>query len=242
MATFHSATFRLLGTEPRISAMALSEVETVERRIGGRLPASVREWYCYHGAIDILEKHSNQDPPIALDEFAVLEWKSHRLLPFRVENQGVCIWSILLDGLDDPPVYVDVDSEGTRWQMLAPTFSIYVYSCVWDYEMVFNQVALVQAQNVPLSQAAIDHLETELTAQPKTFGWPGSTQHRFKGKDHNILIWSAEDQADWFLGAGDARSLETGLKLVWNLDGVGTSFYDCSDLAKRVLEKIALEK
>jgi hypothetical protein len=115
MTAFHTATFRLLRTEPHVSPAAVSWVEDAERRLGCRLPASVREWYCNAKAIDILSRYSNQDPPIALKKFAVIEWESLRLLPFKYENQGVCTWSISLDGSDDPPVYVDVDSDGKQW-------------------------------------------------------------------------------------------------------------------------------
>src|SRR5262245_47167949 len=136
MTRFHSTTFQLLGIEPQMSPAAQSEVEQAERRLGFELPASVREWYCEEKAIDSLAKYSNQDWPIPLREFAVKEWKTHRLLPFKYENQGVCTWAIFLDGSDDPPVYVDVDSHGTQWNMQAPTFSAYVHACVWDYAFV----------------------------------------------------------------------------------------------------------
>lgn len=241
MASFHTSTFRHLGIEPRLSVTALSEVTRAEQRLGFRLPAAVREWYGYDDAVEILEEHSNQDPPIPVGEFAVLQWKSHQLIPFRIENQGVCVWSIMLDGSDDPPVYVDVDSNGTEWRILAPTFSAYVYACVWDYEVVFGKHGLAQAQNKPVSGEAIAELERSFVPQPSTHGWPGSTQYRFAGKAHAILIWSGEDGADWFVGAGDEISLESALRTVWQLDGVGDSFYGCSDLAKGVLTRIRAE-
>jgi len=40
--------------------------------------------------------------------------QSHRLVPIRHENQGVCVWAVELDGSDNPPVWVDVDSNGRR--------------------------------------------------------------------------------------------------------------------------------
>jgi len=206
--------------------------------LGIRLPPSVRDWYCNEEAIDILAKYSNQDPPIPLEKFAVTEWNSLRLLPFKYENQGVCTWSILLDGSDDPPVYVDVDSDGKQWNMQATTFSAYVYACVWDYASVMDQPALVQAQNEPLSEEAVGELRRQFSQHPPTFGWPGSTQHRFAGKECAILIWAAEGQADWFVGAREAKSLETALRAVWNVDNVGLALYDCSDIGKAVLEKI----
>lgn len=238
MMRFHSATFGLLGIKPKVSSEAVSEVEGEENRMGFRLPASVREWYCNKGGINLLAKYSNQDWPIPLRKFAVKEWKGHRLLPFKYENQGVCTWAIVLDGSDDPPVYVDVDSNGAQWNMLAPTFSAYVYVCVWDYVSVLDQPGLVQAQNGPLSSEALDELERHFSAQPRTFGWLGSVQYRFAGKGQALLIWSAADQADWFVGASDAKSLESALRTVWGLDGVGQSFYDCSEIAGAVLDKI----
>lgn len=92
MTGYHTATFRLLGTEPQVSATAVSQVEDAERRLGFRFPASIREWYCNGEAIDILAKYSNLDPPIPLSECAVKEWNSLHLLPFKRENQGVCTW------------------------------------------------------------------------------------------------------------------------------------------------------
>lgn len=238
MASYHTNTFRLLGAEPHSSSAAISDVACAEKRLGLRLPLSVREWYGYHEAIEILEKHSNQDPPIPIGEFTLSQWGAHRLLPFRIENQGVCIWSIVLDGSDDPPIYVDVDSTGTEWHLQAPTFSAYVYACVWDYKVVFGQPALAQAQNEPLSAEAIADLEMAFVAQPKTYGWPGSTQYRFAGNNHAVLIWAADGQADWFVGACDERSLESALRKVWQLNDVGKSFYDCSEIAKGVLARL----
>ena len=238
MTIFHTATFRLLGSKAQVSPVAVSQVDETEQRLGFRLPASVREWYCNEGAIDILAKYSNQDPPILLRNFAVTEWESLRLLPFKYENQGVCTWSIVLDGSDDPPVYVDVDTDGTEWTVQAPTFSAYIHACVWDYVLVFDQPALVQSQNGPLSSEALRQLREGFTEQPRTFSWPGSTQHRFAGEKNAILIWAGEDQADWFVGARDAKSLEAALRIVWNLDGVGQCLYDCTVIGKAVLDKI----
>lgn len=238
MTSFHSATFRLLRSEPDVSSAAVSAVESAERRLGFRLPASVREWYCNEGAIEILAKYSNQDPPIPLEKFAVIEWNSLRLMPFKYENQGVCTWSISLDGSDDPPVYVDVDSDGKQWNMQAPTFSAYIYSCVWDYSVVLDLPALVQAQNGPLSEEAVGELRRHFSEKPSTFGWPGSTQHRFADKECAILIWAGEGQADWFVGAGDEKSLESAVRAVWKIDDVGRSLYDCSVIGKAVLDRI----
>ena len=239
MASFHRATFELLGTQPRTSTVAIGDLERTEQRLGIRLPSSVREWYSYDGALPILAAHSNDDPPIPVQEFSLTESTAGRLIPIRWENQGVCTWAILLDSSDDPPVLVDVDSAGTVWQPLAQKFSTYVYTCVWDYHVVLSRPALAQAQNGPLSPQALQALQGLFDERPRTFGWPGSVQYRFGGGHHGILIWSTEDeQTDWFVGAADADSLDSTLRLVWHLDGVGESFYDCSKVAKVTLAKL----
>jgi hypothetical protein len=239
MASFHRATFELLGTQPRTSTAALGELERTEQRLGMRLPRSVSEWYSYDGALPTLAAHSNDDPPIPVQQFFITESTAGRLIPIRWENQGVCTWAILLDGSDDPPVLVDVDSNGTVWQPLADQFSTYIYTCVWDYHVVLRQPALVQAQNGPLSPQALQACQRLFNERPRTVGWPGSAQYRFDGGQHGILIWTTEaQQADWFVGAADANSLESALRLVWHLDGVGESFYDCSKIAKVILARL----
>lgn len=238
MSAFHSHTFKLLECAPPESPTARAAVEKTEHRLGIRLPASVREWYSIDDAIDILAKYSNDDRPIALQEFALNEWESHRLLPFKIENQGVCVWAISIDASDDPAVYVDVDSNGAQWNMMAPTFSSYIYACVWDYVRVLHQQALVQAQNEPLSSGALEAVREWYDEEPATFSWPGNTQYRFAGDGHAILIWAGDDQADWFIGAREASALENALRRIWDVDHVGRSLYDCDEIGDVVLKKI----
>jgi hypothetical protein len=202
------------------------------------LPRSVRDWYEREDAVKILADHSHADPPIPTKDLAVLNWQSHKLLPFRHENQGVCTWAIDLNGSDDPPVYVDVDSNGREWQLLASSFSQYVYSCVWDYRLVFGQPGLVQAQNAALSPSVRGTLATLFGEEIQTHGWPGSTQYRFHRKGQAILIWDSPGEADWFVAAPTAEALESALVAVWSLDDVGKHLYDCSQLGKETLEKI----
>jgi hypothetical protein len=234
---YHGDVFELLGARPRASTKAEEELSLAEERLGLRLPASVREWYSNEDALSILAEHSNGDPPIPVREFAVSESGSGRMLPIRRENQGVCTWSILLDGTDDPPVYVSEVDSASRWQLHAPAFSTYVYSCVWDYGVVIGRLALVQAQHGPISDRTLRALADAFVEGPRTFGWPGSMQHRFSGDRHGLLIW-ADHRTDWMIGAADGPDLESALRLVWDLDGVGASFYGCTEIAENVLARL----
>jgi hypothetical protein len=236
--TWHTATFRLLGFEPQPSDAAETAIQQAEKRLATALPRSVRDWYLREDTVKILADHSNADPPIPIQEFAVLNWRSHQLLPFRYENQGGCTWAIDLNGSDDPPVYVDVDTNGSQWEPLASSFSQYVYSCVWDYRLVFGQPGLVEAQNAALSPSARGTLGTLFEEEIRTHGWPGSTQYRFHRNGQAILIWDSPGQADWFVAAPTAEALESALVAVWNVDDVGAGLYDRSELGKETLEKI----
>jgi hypothetical protein len=226
MYVFHSGSFKLLGRELKPSSKAAHSVTQTEQRLGISFPTSVREWYHYDDSIDILYEHSNQDPPIAISALSLIRWNSSQLLPFKNENQGVCKWAILLDGTDDPPVYVDVDSNGRDWQQVTSTFSAYVKTCIWDYKKVLNQPELIEAQNAPLSSDAVAELERILRHETRTFGWPGHTQYRFYVEDFSLLIWASEKQSDWHLGALNKSSLESGLQKIKHLDDVGDKFYD----------------
>jgi len=235
---FHTATFRLLKYEPRISTTARIAVGDAENRLGFSLPSSVRDWYTHDGAIQILYENSNQDPPMAVEDFAMVQWQSRTLIPIRHENQRVCTWAVAIDGSEDPAVFVEVDSGGKEWQLVAPTFSAYVFSCLWDYQQVLGRPALLQAQNAPLSSTAHDALAAAFTEELQTHGWPGSAQYRFGNAVAAILIWSGDEQADWFIGSSDAVSLESAARAVWDLDAVGPSLYECSQIGTAVLEKI----
>lgn len=235
---FHDATFRLLGREPAVSLAAARCLADAEQRLGVTLPASVRDWYARESAIEILADHSNDDPPVEVRQFEAIRWRSRTLLPIRKENQGVCAWAVEMDGADDPRTLVDVDSEGSRWFECAASFSAYVYSCVWDHRIVLRQPALVQAQNRKLSEFARTELSKRLQSDIATHGWPGRTQYRFRDARFGVLIWDSEQQADWFVGANDHSSLRAGLEMVWTLDGVGNSFYDCSDIGREVLAEL----
>ena len=236
--TFHDATFRLLGSEPRFSLTAKNCLDESQHRLGITLPASVRDWYERESAIRVLADYSNEDPPIEVSQFELIRWQSKTLMPIRYENQGACTWAIEIDDSDNPPVLVDVDTNGTHWNLLAKSFSAYVYSCVWDYKIVLNQPALVQAQNRKLSDVARKELFKRLTPEVTTHGWPGRTQLRFRDSGFGVLIWDSEEQADWFVGASDNESLRLGLEAVWELDSVGNSFYDCTESGRQVLAQM----
>lgn len=236
--SYHAATLDLLLTQPHRSTKAIEGLDEAEQRLGVGMPPSLREWYSNTDAVAILAKHSNDDPPIPVHEFAILDTLSGPVLPIRREDQGVCTWAVALDGSDDPPVLLDDDLDGGHWRQVSPTFSAYVRACVRDYRVVVGRPALVAAQNGPVSPRAIESLRRSLIEREATFVWPGDPTYRFEGAGFGVLVWSSQDQANWFVGATDLACLVTALRLIWELDMVGPKLYDCSELGWRALARV----
>lgn len=69
-----------------------------ERRLGIRLPESVREWYSEIDGRIVLSKYSNDDWALDPSEFARVEVCGKELVKVLVENQGVC-WLARYDHL-----------------------------------------------------------------------------------------------------------------------------------------------
>ncbi|MES2790772.1 MAG: SMI1/KNR4 family protein, partial [Planctomycetota bacterium] len=243
--SFHLDTLKLLGVAPAVSQSSAAELDDAERRIGRKLPASVREWYSLDGARSLLRQYSNDDRPVDVREFGLarndtLGGGPHDLLArdlvvFRYENQAVCVWAFVLDGSVDPPVYVDFDTQFKTWKKCADSFSEHLYAWMWDYSLVLTREPIIQAQNKPLSEAALEFLKGNFDVGLETYGWPGHTQHRFSSQGQRILIWASEDQADWWLTADEEGSLKKLIATVRHCDQVGQSFWSNSELGESIL-------
>jgi hypothetical protein len=242
---FHGQTLNLLNVAPGISDSAVSDLDAVEARIGRKLPASVRDWYSLHGACELLRQYSNDDWPLEVREFGLPRKDTHGggphdllardLVVFRYENQGVCAWAFGLDDTDDPPAYVDFDSQFKTWTKCAPTFSEHLYAWMWDYSKVLTKDLLIQAQNKALSETALAFLRGNFDVGPETYGWPGHTQYRFLNKDQRILVWASDNQADWWITADADESLQALIERVRHCDQVGQSMWSNSERAESLL-------
>jgi hypothetical protein len=253
MAGFHDRSLRLLPAVREISEAAVAKIAEVEARIGRPLPAAVRDWYMRKNACAILETYSNQDPPVALDDLGrpITAWRGNGnlhdlaaegLLYIRSENQGVCGWAVRLDDGDDPAVMVNYGdiADPSEWQLQAETFSDYIYCGIWDFGVALSSEWLLQAQNGPLTEGALDSLRLHFRENVRTHGWPGDAQYRFEGDGHRLLIWSAGG-ADWFLAADDELSLAEAARKIWRLDDVGKAFWSHKEKSKAALARIAAD-
>ncbi|MCP5045462.1 MAG: hypothetical protein GY944_30910 [bacterium] len=245
--TYHAATETLLDTTLVPSRSRSALIERVERSYGFTFPASLREWYSIPVALAILEEHSNADPPIGVEEMlgprtdtiggGPHDLLSRGLIPIRYENQGVAVWAVRLDGTDDPPVVVDVDTQFREWKPCASSFSEYVYTCVWDYRKVLLQDASVCTDNIPFDQSQLAFLRSRFAEYPTTFGWARDQTYRFYRGGQAIMLW-ADEVADWNLGADTEEQLHSLIATVGHLESLQDHLYTGRAGGKRVLERL----
>ena len=136
---YHAKTIDLVS-EP-VPAGNEQSVILAERRLGVRLPESVREWYSEVDGRNLLSKYSNNDWALNPDEFKRVELCGKELVTFLVENQGVCWWGFELNGSDDPPVHVNLDPPPDNLFQYAATFSEFTYVRVFDFDGWYEAAA-----------------------------------------------------------------------------------------------------
>jgi hypothetical protein len=212
-----------------------------ERAVGFGLPAAFRELVVSDAWPGFLKRFSNSDQPVLIQNFAASRWQAYDpiaadLLPFMIENQGVCTWAIRLNGNDDPEVLVEVDS-GTppQWQRCAEAFSQWLECQVRD--ALLSDRMLFAAQAAPLEDLTLDHLTLKFAEGPRTYGWPGRVNYRFHGTLGDLLLWAADDQCDWWIAPS---SLGCALELLQALpirNGHPGWIYELKPEGKPLLER-----
>jgi hypothetical protein len=163
---YHSASFDLLGVEPKPSPAREALLAEREKVLGIAFPPSLREWYALPGSEKILLECSNRDPAVPLEKLGTDQEVRHRVIRFQVENQGVAAWYVRLDGSANPSVVVQseyyeiLDEESgvapgedtseeedywptTGWRPAAEQFSQYIYDLVVRHAGLSDQRPLV---------------------------------------------------------------------------------------------------
>jgi hypothetical protein len=198
------------------------------------------------GAVEILRRHSNDDDPVPLNELGQpfeswygsgrRNFLSQRLLVFMHENQGVYNWAIKLNGADDPPVVVEVDSAPKEvWQPSARTFSEFVYYQVWDYSLKGSSCS---AHEPALDPSTLEYLRRSYREEPQTHGGPGNA-YRFSAPSGRVLIWHGESHgADWRLLAATGAQLEELLRSVWTQGSLARTLRGDDPAAEQAILKL----
>jgi len=245
---FHNAALALLGVDYAVDPYATLALEARARTFGITFPASFIEWCGMRDGLTLLQDTSHCDEPVPIAKLGnPMQWRwaedrdllRDDLLVFMVENQGVCVWAVRLNAGDDPPVVVARDPD-LAWRSCAEHFSTFIDCQAWAH-LHFSPHSdglLVAAQDVPLRPADLAHLRGRYAERATTHGWPGDNQYRFEGNDARVLIWDAEDQADWWISSPTEDGLARTLSVLWECGDLRGSLWTNDDRAERVLESL----
>jgi hypothetical protein len=179
----------------------------------------------------LMAEFSNSDRPIPADELArpLERWRGYdalaeHVLPFMIENQGVCVWAIRLDGNHDPAVLVEVDSGSPpQWQLCAERFSEWLKCQVHDRRLFGS--SWFAAQALPLSSHVLAELRRRFDEGSQTYAWPGNTNYRFSNARAQLLLWNADGQCDWHIAPRTSDVAIAALDEIDEIAGVGGVLY-----------------
>jgi hypothetical protein len=235
--------FACASWTPTASADSDGALRTLERRIDRSLPRAFRDLLALENGLALMGHFSNSDWPISVAELAEPRerWPGYdpladQLLPFMIENQGVCVWAIRLDGSDDPPVVVEVDSGAPpQWQRCADRFTGWLRCQVLDHSL--QRSCWFAAQANPLSPEVLSRLRQHFEEGPQTYGWPGATNYRFGNARCSLLLWSGYDQCDWHIRPNSIEFAGAALDEIEHIAGIGDRVWGLADEHERVLQQ-----
>jgi hypothetical protein len=212
---YHNATARELFRTDRLARdKPVAEVRALERRLGVKLPASVREWVGYFGDLGFL---SGQDHARGLDEWEVRD--GHLLMMW--ENQNCAEWGVRPDGSDDPPVFWALPRglrEGRpNWSPVADRFSTFTWSRAWSQARVFDARYNWLSMSGRFGPREAAYLRARYREGPTVSDWPCGVHHHFTNE--RAYLWTIGEQ--WMAGARNNSVLLAFTREVWWLVGGG---------------------
>jgi hypothetical protein len=164
-------------------------------------PESVSEWFSLIDSTDLLRKYSNQDEAVSPTEFKLISYQNTELIVFLYENQGVCWWAFENCHKNDPPVYVNTDPPLNNWRVCCNTFSVFVYTRLFDFLHWHDEDLCTLGIGEPVNDQTLEYLRKSFFEEPTTHSWPGHTQYRFSRNDQKILIQNDLTESNWYCSA-----------------------------------------
>nr|WP_296070300.1 hypothetical protein [uncultured Actinoplanes sp.] len=233
MKTWNAAAYEVLGGAER-QVETLAAVTALERRIGQRLPAAVREWYLFGGDRSLASM--NCGLITQADDFTsrdVGRFLASGYLLVQTDSQYCCRWVVATHTAeDDPPVHlIDPDDEAcTSRSRYAGTFSDYAFTAAWD-GVLWNGEMSADFDH-PLPAGALDALGTRLTSLPATHGWAMNQEcevvYRFGGPA-KVSITVTDSTALWSAIAAPAGATREALATL-----IGATIEDQTPAAARI--------
>jgi hypothetical protein len=152
------------------------------------------------------------------------------VLVLSVENQGVCAWGVLVGG--------ELVGSGEATVRYARSIEEYVAVRAWD-SVCLAPVPLVQAQAAPVEAATIERLNRSFSPAIATSGWPGAEQLRFQRRGVRIMLWSAQDQCDWWI-SGPLEEVRSALEEVATLSDLLEALWSNDEQGVMLLSSLGI--
>jgi hypothetical protein len=216
-------------------------VREIASRLGGKMPAALREWLTYFGD---LRTCAGQDNPIPLDRLGqpravrlgvVVDFVAGGHLPLMFENQGCCLWALVLDGSEDPPVVQagNWHAANPLWESVADRFSTFTCARVWSQRCVFQASLSWMSLSGRFDLAARAYLRSHYREGPTVTDWPCEVHHHFE--HFGAYLWVMGEQ--WMAGGESLWELERMTREVWWLVA-GSMEYWGWDTVGPMLERV----
>ncbi|MGW6916641.1 hypothetical protein ACWGB8_22870 [Kitasatospora sp. NPDC054939] len=220
---FHTRAAELAGMDLTVSADAAEALDRFETVHGRAVPASVREWFSLAQGAPVLREFGNDDAVIGADRLGREElyywpeddehWpdgveeqeertidpvQALGLLPFMVENQGVWVLAVRLDGSDDPPVVISFDevTPSAAWKPYADRFSDVVHSRIWDAPVHHDGTSLA-LDGAGEPSALLETLRRDFAPGPATVD--GTLRYHRDDDRQRVLL--SEWRGQWYATA-----------------------------------------
>ena|SRR5687768_206495 len=195
---FHKKSLELIDCQPEFSGTTYPD-----------LPASVAEWFSLVNAVELLKKYSNEDVPMPPSQFKTYKHNGKEFVVFMYENQGVVWWAYEKCNNDDPSVYINFDPPPDNWQFETESFSVFVYTWLFDHIHFFEDDLFIWESGKPFDENALKFLQKEFFQEPTSFDWDRRIRYRFSHNDQRITITNDDAQSDWTFSADTPESLKS---------------------------------
>jgi hypothetical protein len=226
---YHRALFAMLDIEPTHSAARERIVRQREAVCGRSFPASVVELLTTRGSFRLFHQNSNNDGLVTntggddrkiLRQLGDPEHVAQGYLQVAVENQGVVVFFVPLDGSDDPPVFHDNDELGLElplseihWCHCTDTFSDFVFQMMtlWRFHSAGCEYRLDGRGPAPdaVATAALGKRfqAGPSKALPHELSRTFFTPHGIIRISHTLSKRVSPPLADWIIEADSPESL-----------------------------------
>lgn len=191
-----------------------------ERACGVKFPASVREWFALPAADNFCMGHNYMRN---IRDLGDPEHTQHGWLKVAWENQGVLHWFCRLDGSEDPTVWHDDNTYGSRefeeipWVICSYNFSSFLFDFLVgeDYGQAWTEGLEVEGYSPSLPEDTLLRLQANFRSGPSG-EWNGNRSHRFYNE--KVLIYINEqappNKVRWYIEPVSEEALREVLSII----------------------------